>query len=69
MTMTQISDGASVLPEPGAKPPVGPLFGPDEAENLSLLFDPPGAPVCVTEDRTRLGGLTRLLPALSAIWF
>lgn len=28
---------------PAPKPPVGPLFGADEAANLSLLFDPAAA--------------------------
>jgi len=69
MTMMQMSAGTAVSAEAGAKPPVGPLFGANEAENLSLLFDPPGAPACAADDRAQPGRLARLLPSLAATWF
>ena len=79
--MSQTLYGKPLPMEPGAKPPIGPLFGPDEAENLSLLFDPPFPPAGAAEAPLRAiaaqapsrpatpGFLARLLPARAAAWF
>ena len=80
-TMLQTLHGNPVPMEPGAKPPIGPLFGADEAENLSLLFNPRFLPAGAAEAPLRAiaapepsrsappGFLARLLPARAAAWF